>query len=161
MLKEETNKQYTSPFSLSSPSALHELHHLVALRSCLCGIWHRAGGQSHKPWEKQSFVHIRLQSIRFPLPPQLPSSVFLRPEGYLQRASASLPFLIRSAACCQYFFHPAGQWSISLLSDETNRWILTTLQSKWTTGPSQLLPRRLPQHMQSLISIMSVKQLLM
>lgn len=74
---------------------------LVALLSRVWLFWHRAGGQSHKPWEKQRVAHIRLQSIRSPLPPQLASSlVFLRPKGYLQRkrarALANLAYLIRS-----------------------------------------------------------------
>lgn len=81
----------------------------------MSGAWRPAGGQSHKAWEKQRFVHIRLQSIRFPLPPQLPSSVVLRLEGYLQRAPrptcqallgagprcrpASIPQLPEAASC--------------------------------------------------------------
>ena len=63
-------------------------------------FWPHAGGKNHKPWEKQGIAHIRLQSIRSPLPPQLSSSVFLRPKGYLQRkrerALANLAYLIRS-----------------------------------------------------------------
>lgn len=66
---------------------------------------------------KQHFVHIRLQSIRFPLPPS-----FSDLRDITERAVASLPFLIRSSACCQCFY-PAGHWSISLFSDETNRWM--------------------------------------
>lgn len=68
---------------------------------------------------------------------------------FTESASASLPFLIRSSACCQYFY-PAGQWSISLLSDETNRWMTgvnyTLVQmdgNSKDSGTQTALPRRL------------------
>lgn len=104
--------------------ALLQLYLWVAVRSCLCCIWQHAVGQSHKPWEKQCFVHIRLQSIRFPLPPQLLPLCLSQSKGiFTERApQPDCPTLLGAQLVVSTSV-PIGQWSISLGSDETNRWM--------------------------------------
>ena len=64
----------------------------VAPRSHERPFWPRAGGKDHKPWEKQRIAHIRLQSIRSPLPPQLSSSLSFSDLRGIYRERESEPW---------------------------------------------------------------------
>lgn len=147
--------------TVSWHAALHYSHLSVAAGSCPCSIWHHAGGQSHKPWEKQCFVHIRLQSIRFPLPPQLPSSLFLRPEGYLERApQPACPSLLGAQLVVRGSSLQDSGPSFYSQMRQTDGWlVLTTLYCKWerNTGTRTASPICLstPAYVMTPASIMS------
>lgn len=94
----------------------------MALRSCLWSVWQPASGQSYKPWENKCFVHIRLQSIRFPLPPLAPFLLSFSDLRDIYRREPACPSLLGAQLVRP--FSPAGKWvHLSAPSDETNRWM--------------------------------------
>lgn len=78
------------------PAAMFHVDRWGAQSSCWWNIWHHAGGQIHKPWEKAALLPYKAAS--HPLPCSSPAP---RPGwgGIYRERSAGLVFLIRSSAC--------------------------------------------------------------
>lgn len=109
-IKQSSHKRLIDPWRCADrpPPVLISLQRFSHRQQCsTCTAWWRRAAvwvtsgvtpevRSTNPGKKQLFLHIRLRSIRFPVPPQPPEP---GRGGIYREPSAASVFLIRSSAC--------------------------------------------------------------